>query len=44
VGAVYERFGVPAQPAFAVVDASGQVETLLGAVDEATLDAALSSL
>ena len=43
-GVVYERFDVPAQPALALVDATGQVETFLGAVDESTLDAALSTL
>jgi peroxiredoxin len=43
-GAVYERFGVPAQPAFVLVGADGQVETLLGAVDEATLDGLLTDL
>jgi peroxiredoxin len=43
-GVVYEHFGVPIQPAFALVDASGQVETLLGAVDEETLDRLLTDL
>lgn len=37
-GDVYARFEVPAQPAFVVVDADGNVETLFGAVDETLLD------
>ena len=41
---MYERFDVPAQPAFVLVDAEGQVETLLGAVDEETLDGLLTNL
>jgi hypothetical protein len=41
---VYERFDVPAQPAFVLVGADGQVETLLGAVDEQTLDDLLTTL
>jgi hypothetical protein len=40
---IYERFGIPAQPAFVVVDADGKVETLLGAVDEETLDGVLTA-
>lgn len=36
-GAVFDRFGVPAQPAMAVVHADGRVERFLGAVDEASL-------
>ena len=38
-GSVYDQFGVPAQPAFAIVTPDGEVQTLLGAADEATLDA-----
>jgi peroxiredoxin len=41
-GAIYARFGIPAQPAFVVVDAAGEVETLFGAVDEALLDDIIS--
>ena len=41
---MYERFGIPAQPAFVLVDDTGQVETLLGAVDEETLDGLLTNL
>ena len=41
---MYERFGIPAQPAFVLVAANGQVETLLGAVDEQTLDSVLTNL
>ncbi len=33
-GVIYDRFGVPAQPAFVVVDDTGETDTLLGAVDE----------
>ncbi len=39
---MYERFAVPAQPALVVVDASGEVQTLFGAVDEETLDGILA--
>ena len=35
---VFRRFGVAAQPAFAVITAEGEVQTLLGAVDEELLD------
>lgn len=41
-GDVYARFGIPAQPAFVLVDAAGEVETLFGAVDEALLDDIIS--
>lgn len=37
-GEVYARFEVPAQPAFVVVDAAGNVETLFGAVEGDILD------
>jgi hypothetical protein len=35
---VFSRFGVSAQPALAIVHPDGEVETLLGAADEALLD------
>jgi peroxiredoxin len=38
VGAVYERFEIPIQPAVVVVQPDGHVETRFGAVDEALLD------
>ena len=37
-GAVYDRFSIPYQPAVAVIQPDGNVETLFGAVDEARLD------
>jgi peroxiredoxin len=40
-GAVYEHFEIAAQPAFAVIDRRGEVTTLLGALDEEQLAAAL---
>ncbi len=43
-GAVYERFSIPAQPAFVFVNDTGDIETHLGAVDEETLDTALADL
>lgn len=36
--AVYDRFGIPIQPALVVIDASGEVQTLSGSVDGETLD------
>lgn len=41
-GAVFARFGVPYQPAMAIIDAAGVVEVSLGAVEESALDAALA--
>jgi peroxiredoxin len=35
---VFGRFGIPAQPAIAIVSPDGEVETLFGAADEALLD------
>lgn len=35
---VYSRFGIPGQPALAIVTPSGEVQTLLGAADEAIVD------
>ena len=43
-GTVFQHFGVPAQPAFVVIGRDGKAQTLLGAVDEATLDALLGGL
>ena len=37
-GDVFARFEVPGQPALVVVDTDGQVQQLLGAVDEELLD------
>ena len=42
-GDVFSRFGVPYQPAMAIIDAAGTVKVSLGAVEEATLDAALTT-
>lgn len=41
-GAVFDRFEVPIQPAWAVVTPDGEVSTLLGALDEERLDDVLS--
>jgi peroxiredoxin len=38
VGAIYDRFAIPVQPAVVVVRPDGHVETLFGAVDAAELD------
>jgi len=40
---VFAHFGVPAQPAFVIVEADGSTTTLLGAVDEGSLDDALAA-
>ena len=37
-GAVYDRFQIPYQPAFAVVRPDGQVETLLGSAGDDVID------
>jgi len=37
-GEVFARFGVPSQPALAIISASGEVQQLFGAVDGALLD------
>ena len=42
-GVVFARFDVPYQPAMAIVDAAGQIQVSLGAVDESALDAALEA-
>ena len=42
-GTVFQRFGVPSQPAFVVVAPDGTATSQLGAVDEATLDELISS-
>ncbi len=42
-GVVYARFGVPRQPAIAIIDTEGVVQVLLGAVDDSTLDTALTA-
>lgn len=43
-GAVFQRFEVPGQPAFAFVAADGTTTTQLGAVDETTLDELLAAV
>ncbi len=43
-GDVFTRFEVPGQPALVVVDTDGQVQQLLGAVDEALLDEILGDV
>jgi peroxiredoxin len=42
-GDVFTRFGVPAQPAMAVIDKAGAVTVSLGEVEEDALDAALTA-
>lgn len=42
-GVVFERFGVPGQPAWAFVAQDGTVTTHIGALDDADLAAALDS-
>jgi peroxiredoxin len=37
-GNVYDRFGIPIQPALVVIDAAGEVQTLSGSVDVELLD------
>lgn len=41
-GDVFARFEVPTQPAFAIVTADGEVQTLFGSADEALLDSLIS--
>ena len=41
-GIVFARFGVPSQPALVVVDPNGDAKVLLGALDDADLQAALA--
>lgn len=41
-GDVFARFGVPQQPAMAVIDRAGNVQVSMGAVEPAELDAALT--
>jgi hypothetical protein len=41
---VFSHFDVPAQPALVIVDAEGNAETFVGAVDEQTLDDVLSDV
>ncbi len=41
-GTVFARFGVLAQPALVVVDPNGETQVLLGAMDDADLQAALA--
>jgi peroxiredoxin len=44
VGAIYERFSIPVQPAVVVVRPDGPVETLFGAFDAAELDRLLNDV
>lgn len=41
-GEIYTRFEIPAQPGFAFILPSGEVQTLIGAADEAVLDSLIS--
>lgn len=43
-GNVYLRFSIASQPALAIIDADGAVQTFLGALDETSLDNALTSI
>jgi len=42
-GAVFGRFGIGFQPAWAFIDTAGEVTTYLGALDDAGIDAALGA-
>jgi peroxiredoxin len=42
-GAIYNRFNVPAQPALVVIDRTGKVNTMLGAVEPDALDQVLAT-
>lgn len=42
-GTVFQRFGVPAQPALVVVGLDGDVQQVFGAVDESLLDSILTT-
>jgi hypothetical protein len=41
---VFARFNVPAQPAMAIIDSTGKVQTALGAVEQSVLDQALTAI
>lgn len=43
-GDVFARFEVPGQPAFAVVGADGEVQQIIGAVDDALIDDILGDI
>jgi peroxiredoxin len=43
-GDVFARFDVPAQPAMAIIDKAGNVQTALGAVEQSALDAVLTTV
>ena len=43
-GEVFARYGVPYQPAWAFVDAAGEVTTRLGVLNEDELESILSAL
>lgn len=42
-GEIYARFGVPAQPALAIIDPDGKIEVTYGAVEPDDLDRALAA-
>lgn len=42
-GDVFARFGVPQQPAMAIIDRAGNVQVSMGAVEASALDAALTA-
>lgn len=39
---IFQRFGVPSQPAFAIVFPDGEVQTLFGAADDELLDSIIA--
>ena len=43
-GDVFDRFEVPGQPAFVVIDTDGTVQQFFGALDEAEIDAILTDV
>jgi len=42
-GDVFERFGVPSQPALVVVEPDGTIQQLFGAIDDGLLDRVLTT-
>ena len=40
---MFTRFGIPTQPAFALILPNGEVQTLFGAADDTLLDSLISA-
>ena len=43
-GEVYDRFEIPAQPAFVIIDTNGTEQQLFGAVDGDVLDGLIADV